>query len=184
MLPLEDRLTPGTFTVNSLLDGSSGSGSSGTLRYCIAQTNADPGADTINFAVNGTIMLANGQLIISDTTGTTTINGPGPNLLTIDAHGASRAILIGGDGAPATINGVTVAHGDMASGFGGGIASTGTLTLTDCVITGNTADDGGGGVASIGFGGSGGVHAASLSSDRLLHHWKLFQRGPGQRGCG
>src|SRR5579871_4568178 len=54
---LEDRATPTTFTVTDLGDTGTGdagvgSGTSGDLRYCIAQANdevANPGPDTIKF---------------------------------------------------------------------------------------------------------------------------------------
>ena len=43
-----------TYTVNSTSDASTGSGTSGTLRWCITQANTDAAADIINFSVAGT----------------------------------------------------------------------------------------------------------------------------------
>jgi hypothetical protein len=47
-----------TFTVNSLGDTGTGSGSSGDLRNVITQADQSAGPHTINFAVTGTIDLA------------------------------------------------------------------------------------------------------------------------------
>jgi hypothetical protein len=54
---LEHRTLLSTFTVNSLGDTGSGSGTSGDLRYCITQADATTGDNTINFSVTGTITL-------------------------------------------------------------------------------------------------------------------------------
>ena len=55
---LEDRLAPAAYHVTSLSDD----GSAGTLRDAINQANANPGADTIDFQVAGTIVLGGTQL--------------------------------------------------------------------------------------------------------------------------
>jgi hypothetical protein len=155
LLCLESRLAPAVWTVNTLADDGSGSGNSGTLRYCIAQANTNPGDDTINIAVNGTIMLANGQFTLTDTTGQTTINGPGANLLTIDAHMASRAIQINSS-VTASISGVRVTGGRLVGTSGGGINNAGTLMLANSMIDGNSvsilnnAGGAGGGILSNG----------------------------------
>jgi hypothetical protein len=55
-----------TCTVNDLTDtapfaggaGSGGASGTGDLRYCLTQTEANPGADTINFTATGTINIA------------------------------------------------------------------------------------------------------------------------------
>jgi hypothetical protein len=80
---LEDRLVPAAYHVSSLLDD----GSAGTLREAITQTNANPGPDTIDFQVAGTIALCSGELGIHDAV---TITGPGAANLTINAQGAIR----------------------------------------------------------------------------------------------
>src|SRR5262249_25417647 len=66
---LDDRCLPSTFTVTNLLDSGDGS-----LRAAVAAANANPGADSIDFAVTGTITLTSGELDITDSV---TINGPG-----------------------------------------------------------------------------------------------------------
>src|SRR6516162_7122502 len=54
---LEDRTLPSVFSVNSLGDTGSGSGTSGDLRYCLTQAQMDSTDTTIQFAVSGTITL-------------------------------------------------------------------------------------------------------------------------------
>src|SRR5205814_5916753 len=57
-------------------------------------------------------------------------------------------------GATVTISGLTVRNGyvsgdaDLTS-TGGGIRNSGTLMLTDCAVTGNTASDSGGGIYNV-----------------------------------
>jgi hypothetical protein len=148
---LEDRRTPAVFTVNALTDTGAGTGLTGDLRYCINQTNAMPGDDQINIMVTGTITLAaEGQFTLSDISGKTTITGPGANLLTIDAHSASRIFQIN-KGVTAEISGVTLTNGNAFRG-GGAIQSSGTLTVANSVISGNFATGVGG------AGGGGGIY--------------------------
>ncbi|WP_153800284.1 T9SS type A sorting domain-containing protein [Foetidibacter luteolus] len=53
LLPLAGHAT--NYTVNSTSDANTGSGTSGTLRYCITQANANTSAPhTINFGISGT----------------------------------------------------------------------------------------------------------------------------------
>src|SRR5262249_57790631 len=74
--PLEDRLTPSTFTeLNTLDDGSVGS-----LRWAVEQANAAAGADTIDFdtavfATPQTITLTSGRLWLARPTPTTSPRG-------------------------------------------------------------------------------------------------------------
>jgi hypothetical protein len=79
---LEDRTLLSTYLVDHLADDMVGTGTSGSLRYAI--TNAVNG-DTINFAVTGTISLTDW---LPDLTHNISINGPGPDLLTVDGGGS------------------------------------------------------------------------------------------------
>src|SRR5437667_5462291 len=118
----------------------------GTLREAIA--GALPG-DTINFATGlGTITLTSGELVIDKDL---TISGPGSGNLTITRSAAGstpefRIFNVTSSTGTVTISGVTVSNG--VAQFGGGINNEGTLDLNDCVITGNTAKESGGGVAN------------------------------------
>ena len=89
--PLEGRalLSLTTWTVNSLGDTGTGSGTSGDLRYVITQADQTPGDNTINFAVTGTITLNSALPDLSNTTGVTDIEGPGASSLTVARSSAS-----------------------------------------------------------------------------------------------
>ena len=112
-----------------------------TLRAAIQEANAHAGADTINLAGipyllsrSGSDNTAlNGDLDITDTV---TINGVGMNSTIIDGNGiGDRIFEITGT---VVISGVTIQNGYATSGFGGGIATYGKLTLINSAILSNT----------------------------------------------
>jgi len=109
----------------------------GSLRQAIA--DAAPG-DTIDFAVDGTITLTSGELLI---TNDLTIAGPGATNLTVSGNNASRVFFL--TNVTATISGLRIANGQISSGIGGGIASFGGLvTVANCTVSDNYAVQGGG----------------------------------------
>lgn len=140
-----------TFTVTNLANSGAGS-----LRQAIADANAAPGADTITFAVTGTINLDNtaGTIGISEAL---TIAGPGSAQLVLDAGGTNRFFSIVESGAPAcpalsgpadylvTISGLTFRNGqrNVANSVGGAIISLKSLALDDVVFENNRARGGG-----------------------------------------
>ena len=77
-----------TFTVNSLGDTGAGTGLKGDLRYVITQADATTGDNTINFSVTGTITLNSALPDLSNTTGLTDIEGPGPASLIVARNSA------------------------------------------------------------------------------------------------
>jgi CSLREA domain-containing protein len=120
---------------NGSIDPSLGTGTS--LREAINFANANPGADTITFAVSGTIYLNGSQLptITDDLTIVGTAGG-----LTINAWGASRIFWVGHTNV--ALSGLTLVNGDAVDvgGFivgasGGGIVNQGSLQITDCFIS-------------------------------------------------
>jgi uncharacterized repeat protein (TIGR01451 family) len=151
--PLEPRALLATFSVTGTADGGPGS-----LRQAIIDANNTSGDDTINLPA-GTYTLtiagtgenagATGDLDITDGL---TLNGAGAATTIIDAAGIDRVIdIIGVD--PVSISGVTLRNGNAGTDFtgGGGVHVTSgpgtdayTTTFTDCIITGNTAVNGGG----------------------------------------
>lgn len=139
---LEDRLAPALFTVNSLANSGAGS-----LRDAITAVNADPGADTIDFSVTGTIQLTSALPAI---TGTLEITGPGAANLTVRriVTTPNFAIFTAAAGSDVSVSGLTVANGSL----GGVSVSDADLTLTNCVITGNISSGNttGGGVHFVG----------------------------------
>ena len=148
--PLMAQATAQTFTVNATTDTGAGSGTSGDILYCVIQANANPGS-TIQFSdslLGQTITLSTTNVIVTNTT----ITGPGANLLTISGGNALQVFQIGTDTFfPAvSISGLTIANGHAGSGnLGGGILNWGTLTVSNCIFSGNTAADYGGGISQI-----------------------------------
>ena len=143
-----------TFTVNSTADTGSGS-----LREAIVSANNAAGPDTIEFdpSVSGTINLgaADGSLVITDAV---TILGPGRDVLTVNAQATTsefRVFDITDTAGDVHIDGLTISGGrvltlppmgELSDVSGGGIRfqSSGTLTIRNSTITGNTANNGGG----------------------------------------
>jgi Right handed beta helix region/Dockerin type I domain len=155
--PLEGRalLSLTTWTVNSLGDTGTGSGTSGDLRYVITQADQTTGDNTINFAVTGTITLYSALPDLSNTTGLMDIEGPSASSLTVARSSAAGTLFFGvftvDSSVTASLTGLTISGG--ASGFGGvggGIDNVGTLTVTDSTIDNNGADLGGGGIFNSG----------------------------------
>src|SRR5262245_30457912 len=139
---LEDRWVPSTFTVLNTNDSGDGS-----LRAAVAAANNTAGPDTIDFAVSGTISLGGTQLELTDTTGETTITGPGANLLSISGGGLSRVLQVVSL-VKASISGLTITGGNAVDdpGNGGGLSNFGNTTLSNCNISENKASYLGGAV--------------------------------------
>jgi len=149
-----------------------------SLRDAIAAANANPGADTIDVGVTGTINLTGA---LPDLSSDITITGPGANLLNVhrNTDGLYRIFTID-SGVTAAISGLTVSNGSARNGggilnmgtleltnctvsgnaanFGGGIQNSGTLTLTNCTVSDNTANA----VQTISFGEGGGIHNVGM----------------------
>src|SRR6476646_4121997 len=112
-----------TITVTNTNDSGPGS-----LRQALTDAND---ADTIVFAVTGTIGLTSGGLLIAKNI---TISGPGSNQLSIDGN---QAILVFGifPGKTATISGLTITNAEAGAGVWN---EQGTLTLSNCAVTSNS----------------------------------------------
>jgi hypothetical protein len=131
---LEARNLLSTFTVDHLADDLMGNGLNGSLRYCM--TNAAD-EDDIQFGdgVTGTINLTR---TLPDLTHSITIQGPSPDQLTVrrDTGGNYRIFTVHG-GITVGIGGLTIANGAISLA-GGGISNSGTLTLINCTVSGNS----------------------------------------------
>jgi hypothetical protein len=138
---LESRYVPSTLMVTNNFDtGVSGDGS---LRGEIA---AAASGDTIAFAgsLKGqTITLSHGELALSQSL---TIAGPVANPVTISGNHAFRVFDITSSSAIVTLSGLTITQGSapFAANRGGGIYNAGTLTVSQCSLSGNSATFGGG----------------------------------------
>ena len=142
VMSLEGRTLLSTFMVDSTADD----GSAGTLRWAVDQANASNhvdmiiGSDLVN--TPQTISLTGGALVLTDTA-TTTVAGPGEDLLTVSDPEAFRDFDI--QGGSAASSGVTIS-GDHILGNGGGVRNvSGTLSMTNVSLEGNSAgySDGG-----------------------------------------
>lgn len=120
----------------------------GSLRQALVDAND---GDTINFdsSLNGQkITLTSGQLNVDKDI---TISGPGANYLGVDGNAQSRVFYVN-PGTTVALSGLTIANGHVTEG-GGVLNLTGALTLSDCIISGNSAYIGGG-IDSVGRNGS------------------------------
>ena len=142
---LESRAMLSTIAVSS-----TGDTGPGTLRAAIEQANLDAAQDTITFApsVTGTITLSNA---LPDLSTNIVISGPGSSVLTVarsSAAGTDFRIFNVPIGAVVTISGLTITGGFVSdegsdgNASGGGIENSGTLSMTDVTIRGNTAGNG------------------------------------------
>ena len=98
----------------------------GSLRQALADAGQ---GDTIDFAVTGSIGLTSGELLVA---ASITISGPGAKNLAVNGNNQSRVFHIT-SGQTVTISGLTIING------GGIYNDHAVLTLSNCVITGNSA---------------------------------------------
>lgn len=153
---LEERRVLAVVTVDTLVDSVDLADGVTSLREAIFAANTVTGEDTIRFDPTltaggpATILLTQGELAITDSL---TIDGPGAELLTIDASGndptpgevlgdGSRVLNVDdGNSAIAidvTIRGLTLTGGD-AREEGGAIRSRENVSLLSSRVTGNAA---------------------------------------------
>ncbi len=135
---LEARTLLSTITVTN--DSDSGAGS---LRAALGAAVA---GETINFAPSayGTITLSSGPLEVATSV---TIQGPGPKKVKINGNNSFEDLSVNAN-VTATVSGLTFTGGEVpASSYGGGgINNDGTLTVANCVVTGNSTPFSGGGI--------------------------------------
>lgn len=122
-----------TITVTNTNDSGAGS-----LRQAIV--DAAPG-DMIDFSVAGTITLTTGGLTIGKNL---SITGPGAAQLTVDGNNVSRIFYVNSSGVTVNISDITIDNGNSAN-WGGGIENEGTLNLTGCIIADCSANGSGNG---------------------------------------
>ena len=141
-----------SLTVNTTVDALAPGAGLLSLREALAFANIDTTGnatitfDSTVFASALTIDLSLGQLELDNLTETETIVGPAAGV-TVDGNALSRVFQVDA-GVTASISGMTIANGSSDSG--GGILNLGTLTLTDCTVSGNTVTGNGGGILNLG----------------------------------
>jgi len=119
------------------------------LINAITAANGSPGPNTINLAastytltvVNNTTDGANG---LPDITGEIIINGNGSIVERSSAAPSLRVFHVASTG-KLTLNALTVRNGMADSGYGGGLYNSGIVTVSNSVITNNSATTSGGG---------------------------------------
>jgi hypothetical protein len=152
--PLEPRvvLSSTIYTVNSIGNGTAGSGTSGTLPYVISLANADTNPDGSEVTFDPTVFSSpqtidlDATLVLNESPGPEVIDGPGAGLLVVAGDGQFGIFSNYGT---ATLSGLIITGGGVggpSTPFGdvGGVFNQGTITLLDCTISGNTAYKGGG----------------------------------------
>ena len=156
-------IVPPPFVVTNTSDSGSG-----TLRQALLDANARPGPDVIAFGVTGTITLTSGDLVIDDDV---TIAAPGPALVSISGNDASRVFTINGSGRSVTFSGLTLTRGRASTGGALAVVNGDFQTfvsLSNCVLSGNTAVGGeGGAIRTSGAftGGTLALYACTISNN-------------------
>ena len=153
----------------------------------VVTSTADGGAGSLREAINGGAGTITFSSIISasphsitllsglpDLPNGLTINGPGPQLLTVTRSAGAPPFRIFNiaSGSTVTISGLRIDNGlaqgangttfdNAGRGLGGGISNGGTLTLKNCLLSNNKAKGGDGADGSFDNGGS---HVAGLGA--------------------
>jgi hypothetical protein len=141
--------TPTVYTVDSLSDTGTGSGTTGDMLYAVRQANANTNPagsviqfDPMVFSVSRTITLTS-SLNLTVTAGPVVIDGPGSGLLTVSGGGNVQVFAVA-YGVTATISDLTISNGleiDFVDGsHGGGLLNDGgTVILSGAVVSKNQA---------------------------------------------
>lgn len=148
-----------TFHVTNTNDAGDGS-----LRKALDDAAANPGTDVVEVDVSGTITLTTGPISWNGDL-PVTINGHG---ITLNAGGAPAALVDAG-GDDVTINGMTITgvSGSISDDAAPVLSEGGTVTMSDCVITGNNAHstDGDAAGAILSEGGAVSISGCTLSNN-------------------
>ncbi len=141
------------YTVNSLGNGTSGdiNTRSGTLKWCIEQSNENPGdpSNVIKFADNlkgGTILLASQMPAIKSSVEIIGNDNTIERSLTANAF---RILTILGANTVVSISKLTFSNGNSPT-TGGGVYNEGHLSMSQCGVVHNRASGNGGGIYSTG----------------------------------
>ena len=149
----------------------------GSLRDALTLGSGNP--VVFSNGLTGTILLTNGEVLVNRPV---TILGPGASVLTVSGNNSNRVFNIA-SGVTATISGLTIANGRSAGtnftgapGWGGGILNYGSLTLSNCLLSGNMAAGTIGFTGNAGSGGAGGPAGAGMGGG-IFNGSNLFLYG-------
>jgi hypothetical protein len=150
VFPTTDTFTVDNTTDNGALSVCTPAPGDCSLRGAISQANSSSAGNTILFDATvfstvQTITLGGSELAIANN-GSLAIN-EGNSAVRITGNNLSRVFAVN-FGATVTLNGLTITGGNSAGG--GGISNSGTLTVTNSTISGNTTTGGGGGISNAG----------------------------------
>lgn len=137
----------GNFVVTSLADGPSNACDANcTLRDALDAGFIDPSPDTITFAsgLSGTIEMDPGQGPF-EVYEELNLQGPGPDVITVDANALSNVFYFNTDPAPGRLAGLTVKGGTNV--YGGGLYGFhSNVTVDNVTFRENSAADSGGAI--------------------------------------
>ena len=134
------------FIVTNLDDAGAGS-----LRDALTLANANADADTITFAVGGTIILATELALTNDVTIDGDINGDDKADITISGGTTTRIMNQTGATTDVALLSLTLANGNAVGGDGGAIlVNYGSLVIGNTTLRNNVAGDDGGAIRTQG----------------------------------
>ena len=171
LVEVYNDLPAAALTVTSMADSGAGS-----LRDTIAAAR-DGDTIQVDAALNGgTVSLTSDELVIDKNI---TISGPGPNALEVsrDSPAGFRIFHVMPD-RTVTIEGLTISNGFAESG-GGIFTDHATLTLRNCRVENNIAEEHGGGIYN-----DGGISATLTIVNTFVMGNGAFGKGPSVRGGG
>jgi predicted outer membrane repeat protein len=144
---LEDRIVLTTWPVTKTIDDAT---VSGTLRYAVAHAMSGDTIQLVSNQLNGPINLSGKELLLNKNL---TISASDATLkATISGQQLSRVFEVA-SGVTVSLNNLIITGGNAdISWNGGGIYNWGTLTLSGCTLSGNSAYSFGGGIYNEGTG--------------------------------
>jgi predicted outer membrane repeat protein len=171
-----NNLFADTFTVTNFNDNGAGS-----LRQAVNDNNAAGGGNTIVFDPNifaeqfprPQIELSSGELLV---THDVVINGISPKICPVTSNNTSRIFNIA-SGASANISGLLITNA-KSSEIGGAIIVNGTLVMTNCELTNNSAP----GLSGGAIYGSGTASSITLTGCTLSNNSADYAGGVGADG--
>lgn len=147
-------------TSDSVIVGACQNGNAGcSLRGAISAANSNPNADEIEISIPATepscsasgcsILLTSALPVISTSM---SLIGPGADKLTVLKAGGNYRIFSVSGSPVVAFSGLTLRGGSVSGvdGSGGGVRSSGTVSITNCSVSDNTSESGGGGIYNNG----------------------------------